>query len=160
MGCEGGLMDQAFQYVIQNKGIDTEDSYPYKAIDEQCVFKSGSVGATITGFTDVKSGSESALQSAVANIGPISVAIDASSLSFQFYSTGVYDDNECGNKQENLDHGVTAVGYGTQDGKDYWLVKNSWDTTWGEDGYIQMSRNKDNQCGIATDASYPTGAKK
>jgi len=159
MGCEGGLMDQGFEYIIKNKGIDTEQSYPYKAIDESCEFKKKSVGATITGFKDVQSGSESSLQSAVAKIGPISVAIDASSLTFQFYSSGVYDDDECGNQQENLDHGVTAVGYGTQDGKDYWLVKNSWDVTWGLKGYILMSRNKDNQCGIATAASYPTGAK-
>ena len=159
MGCEGGLMDQGFEYIIKNKGIDTEQSYPYKGVDESCVFKKKSVGATITGFKDIQSGSESALQSAVANVGPISVAIDASSFTFQLYSSGVYDDDECGNQPENLDHGVTAVGYGTQDGKDYWLVKNSWDTTWGEQGYILMSRNKNNQCGIATESSYPTGAK-
>ena len=159
MGCMGGLMDQAFQYVIKNKGIDTETAYPYEAVDDKCTFKSQSVGAKMTDFTDVESGSESALQSAVATVGPISVAIDASSMTFQFYSSGVYDDTECGNQQENLDHGVTAVGYGTLNGKDYWLVKNSWDTTWGEQGYIQMSRNKDNQCGIATDASFPTGVR-
>ena len=156
-GCNGGLMDQAFDYVKENKGIDTEKSYPYKAEDEQCEYKKKSEGAKLTGYTDIKSGSESALKTAVANVGPISVAIDASSSSFQFYSSGVYDDNQCGNQRENLDHGVTAVGYGTQDGKDYWLVKNSWDTTWGDKGYILMSRNKDNQCGIATMASYPTG---
>lgn len=157
MGCEGGLMDQAFQYVKDNKGIDTEASYPYKAVDEQCEYKAASEGSRLTGSTDIQTGSESALQSAVASVGPISVAIDASSMSFQFYSSGVYDDTECGNQRENLDHGVTAVGYGTQSGKDYWLVKNSWDTTWGQKGYIFMSRNKDNQCGIATMASYPTG---
>jgi cathepsin L len=156
-GCNGGLMDQAFTYVEKNGGIDTEAAYPYEAQDEQCEFNKKTVGATVTSFTDVKSGDESALKSAAANIGPISVAIDASSFMFQFYSSGVYDDSQCGNKMENLDHGVTLVGYGTQDGKDYWLVKNSWAATWGEKGYIQMSRNKDNQCGIATAASYPTG---
>ncbi|CAG2181480.1 unnamed protein product, partial [Oppiella nova] len=123
-GCEGGLMDDAFEYVIKNHGIDTESSYPYKAIDEKCVFKKQAIGATLTGFKDIQSGSESALQSAVATVGPISVAIDASSFTFQFYSSGVYNDKTCGNKQEDLDHGVTAVGYGVQDGKDYWLVKN------------------------------------
>jgi len=157
-GCNGGLMDQAFEYVIKNKGIDTEQSYPYEGIDEKCHFKRRTVGADITGFKDIESGSESALQSAVATVGPISVAIDASSFGFQFYKTGVYYDTECGNQQQNLDHGVTAVGYGVLDGKQYWLVKNSWDVTWGNKGYILMTRNKGNQCGIATDASFPTGA--
>jgi len=159
MGCNGGLMDQAFTYVEKNKGIDTESAYPYKAEDEQCEYVAKSSGAQVNGFTDVKSGDEASLQSAVAKVGPISVAIDASSFTFQFYSSGVYDDTECGNQRENLDHGVTAVGYGTQSGKDYWLVKNSWDVTWGQKGYILMSRNKSNQCGIATMASYPTGVK-
>lgn len=157
MGCEGGLMDQAFEYVEKNKGIDTEASYAYKAIDEQCAYNAKTEGAKLTGYTDIATGSESSLQSAVANVGPISVAIDASSFTFQFYKSGVYDDTQCGNQRENLDHGVTAVGYGTLGGKDYWLVKNSWDTTWGDKGYILMSRNKSNQCGIATLSSYPTG---
>jgi len=157
MGCNGGLMDQAFEYVMKNKGIDTESSYPYEASDDNCVYKSKSSGATVTNFTDIMTGSESGLQTAVANVGPISVAIDASQFSFQFYSSGVYDEPNCGNKMADLDHGVTAVGYGTDNGQDYWLVKNSWGTIWGMTGYIQMSRNKDNQCGISTAASYPTG---
>jgi len=155
-GCNGGLMDQAFAYIKANGGIDTEASYPYTATDGQCRFKQNSVGATLTGFVDVKQGDESDLENAVATVGPVSVAIDASNFSFQLYSGGVYDEPSC--SSELLDHGVLAVGYGTtEDGKDFWIVKNSWGTSWGEDnGYIRMSRNKNNQCGIATSASYPT----
>ncbi|KAJ6224287.1 hypothetical protein RDWZM_002832 [Blomia tropicalis] len=152
-GCEGGMMDYAFQYVIDNNGIDTESSYPYKGVDEKCEFKKNYVGATIKSFTNVKSGSESALQTAVANVGPISVTIDASQKSFQFYKSGVYNEPRC--TSNFYDHAVTAVGYGTLNGVAYWKVKNSWGTSWGEKGYILMSRNKNNQCGIAYKASYP-----
>jgi len=155
-GCNGGLMDQAFQYVIDNKGIDIEKVYPYTATGPNtCEFKSGAenIGDTISSFQDVTSGSESGLLTAV-NIKPTSVAIDASNYSFQLYTSGVYYEAQCSASQ--LDHGVLAVGYGTSaSGTDYWLVKNSWGTSWGMNGYIQMSRNKNNNCGIATAASYP-----
>ncbi|KAG9333565.1 hypothetical protein JZ751_011402 [Albula glossodonta] len=153
MGCGGGLMDQAFQYIKANKGIDTEESYPYEAVDGDCRFKPGSIGATCTGYVDVTSMDESALQEAVATIGPVSVAIDAGHSSFQLYESGIYDEPDC--SSSDLDHGVLAVGYGSENGKDYWLVKNSWGLEWGNKGYIMMSRNKNNQCGIATAASYP-----
>jgi len=151
-GCNGGLMDYAFEYIIKNKGIDTEASYPYVPEDGRCKFKAANVGATISSYKDIPSGDENALQAAVAQ-QPVSVAIDASQSSFQFYSSGVYYEPDCSSDQ--LDHGVLAVGYGTESGSDYWLVKNSWADTWGDSGYIKMSRNRDNNCGIATASSYP-----
>ena len=147
-------MDQAFTYIKVNNGIDTEDSYPYKAVDQKCKFSAANVGATDTGFTDVQSGSEADLVDAIATVGPISVAIDASHSSFQLYKSGIYYEKQCSAQQ--LDHGVTAVGYGTQNSQDFYIVKNSWGTSWGDKGYIMMSRNKKNNCGIATAASYPT----
>jgi cathepsin L len=152
-GCNGGLMDQAFDYVISNQGIDTEASYKYTARDGSCKFNKNQIGATLTSYKDVTAGSEPSLTSAIQTVGPVSVAIDASQSSFQFYSSGVYYEKYCSSSQ--LDHGVLAVGYGTQTSKDYYIVKNSWGTSWGMQGYILMSRNKQNNCGIATAASYP-----
>jgi len=152
-GCNGGEMDPAFKYVIANKGIDTEASYPYTATGPNaCLFKNNDVGATLSSYHDIPIGSEAALLQAVYTT-PTSVAIDASHLSFQFYSGGVYNEPAC--SSVDLDHGVLAIGFGSYQGSDYWLVKNSWGASWGLDGYIMMSRNKNNQCGIATAASYP-----
>jgi len=153
-GCNGGLMDNAFEYIKENHGIDTEESYPYEGKEARCRYNKREIGATDTGFVDVPAGSEAHLQAALATAGPVSVAIDASHESFQFYNKGVYDEVEC--SSEDLDHGVLAVGYGsTDDGQDYWIVKNSWSTKWGQEGYVLMARNKRNQCGIASSASYP-----
>ncbi|MPC28644.1 Digestive cysteine proteinase 3 [Portunus trituberculatus] len=151
-GCGGGLMDNAFRYIKNNNGIDTEQSYPYEAKNGPCRFKAGDVGATLTGYVDIQKDSEKDLQHAVAKKGPISVAIDASRPTFHFYSSGIYYDEHC--SSTFLDHGVLAVGYGT-DSSEYWLVKNSWNESWGDKGYIKMSRNRNNNCGIATQASYP-----
>uniref|UniRef100_H2ZK40 Cathepsin L.1 n=1 Tax=Ciona savignyi TaxID=51511 RepID=H2ZK40_CIOSA len=148
-GCNGGLMDLAFKYIFENGGIDTEMSYPYMAKNEpSCSYKRKSSGATLTGCVDIMRGNEMALMKAVAEVGPISVAIDAGHKSFQMYKSGVYYEPDCSSVK--LDHGVLAVGFGTEDGKDFWLVKNSWGPVWGMEGYIMMSRNKSNNCGIAT----------
>ena len=147
-------MDQAFTYIKVNNGIDTEDSYPYKAVDQKCKFSAANVGATDTGFVDITSGSEADLIDAVATIGPIASAVDASLSSFQLYKSGIYYDKQCSSTQ--LDHGVTVVGYDSNGNDDFYIVKNMWGTSWGDNGYILMSRNKKNNCGIATMASYPT----
>ncbi|KAK1793229.1 hypothetical protein P4O66_011410 [Electrophorus voltai] len=153
MGCGGGLMDQAFDYIKDNGGIDTEESYPYEAVDGECRFKPDSVAATCTGYVDITSGDEDALKEAVATIGPVSVAIDAGHSSFQLYDSGVLNEPEC--SSTDLDHGVLVVGYGSDNGQLNITLFSSWGFDWGQEGYIMMSRNKHNQCGIATASSNP-----
>jgi cathepsin L len=156
-GCNGGLMDNAFQYIIANGGLDTEASYPYTAEDGTCSYSQANCATDITSYKDVASGDENDLLNSVV-IGPVSVAIDASQNSFQLYSSGVYYEPACSSTQ--LDHGVLAVGYDqTNSGTKYWIVKNSWGTDWGQNGYIWMSRDRNNNCGIATAASYPIGGE-
>nr|ACH56225.1 cathepsin L-like cysteine proteinase [Bursaphelenchus xylophilus] len=153
-GCNGGLMDFAFEYVKQNHGIDTEESYPYKAKQKKCHFQKANVGADDTGFVDLPEADEEQLKAAVASQGPVSVAIDAGHRSFRLYKTGVYYEKHC--SPEQLDHGVLVVGYGTDpEHGDYWIVKNSWGEEWGEKGYVRIARNRNNHCGIASKASYP-----
>jgi len=152
-GCNGGLMTSAMDYIIANGGLDTEDSYPYTAKDGTCKYDSKNNGGTLKSYKNVPKGNETALQYAVNN-GPVSIAIDASSMSFQFYSSGIYSPKSC--SSTDLDHGVLAVGWGVDSSNDqYWIVKNSWGTTWGQQGYIWMPKNKNNFCGVATMATLP-----
>jgi len=149
-GCSGGLMDLAFQYIIDNKGIDTDDDYIYKGTDTDCWTNATSrVGATIESFTDVTPNDEDQLAAAVMKT-PIAIAIEADKPSFQSYKSGVYDDADCGT---DLDHGVLIVGIT----EDAYIVKNSWGKTFGEDGYIRIKRGE-NLCGIAMQPSYPVSA--
>jgi len=153
-GCNGGFMDYAFQFIIDNKGITTETLYPYKAVDGTCK-KGLSAAATIKRFTDVTPNNNNALKTAL-NIGPVSIAIEADQSGFQFYSGGVFT-GTCG---DTLDHGVLAVGYGTDGGKAYYTVKNSWGASWGEEGYIRLvddstKNGGSGQCGLLSVPSYP-----
>ncbi|CAO2151973.1 unnamed protein product [Urochloa humidicola] len=146
-GCDGGFMDNAFQYMINNGGITTEDAYPYTAAQGMC--QSTQPMVTISGYQDVPSNDEGALATAVAN-QPVSVAIDAHN--FQFYNGGVMTGDSCG---MNLNHAVTAIGYGTaDDGTPYWLLKNQWGQNWGEGGYLRLERGT-GACGVAKQTSYP-----
>ncbi|XP_048630729.1 probable cysteine protease RD21C [Brassica napus] len=154
-GCGGGLMDYAFQFIISNGGIDTEEDYPYTATDDNIcnTDKKNTRVVTIDGYEDVPE-NENSLKKALAN-QPISVAIEAGGRAFQLYKSGVFT-GTCGTA---LDHGVVAVGYGTSEGQDYWIIRNSWGSNWGESGYIKLERNiKDSsgKCGVAMMASYPT----
>jgi len=159
-GCQGGLMDNAFLFEEGEGGLCASDDYPYEGKQLTCKDTSCEVvaGTRIISFDDVEPKDTSELMKALV-VQPVSVAIDASRIVFQFYSSGVYE-RYCGT---SLDHGVLAVGYGTDDGKDYWLVKNSWGPTWGEDGYIRIKRtegdrieSRGGECGILLMSSFPT----
>ena len=148
-------MDNAFKYVINNNGIDTEEDYAYTARNGRCNSeKERKHAATFSSYRDVTPNDEQQLAAAVSQ-QPVSVAIEADHADFQFYHRGIFNSKNCGFQ---LDHGVLAVGYGSQNGNNYWIVKNSWGNSWGDDGYILLARDisaKQGQCGIAMQPSYP-----
>jgi len=147
-GCNGGWPYQAIEYLQSFGGIATESSYPYKATDGTCKSKISVVpDSQPSGFENIKS--EDDMETASVD-RPISVAISVNT-NFQLYQSGIYDDH-C---RQTLNHAVLVVGYGSENGEDYWIVKNSWGKSWGEDGYVRMLKGA-NQCGIANKAMYPT----
>jgi cathepsin L len=131
----------------------TEISYPYTARDGTCYYDQAEKSTYLNDYGWLAQPIEDCLLEVLYEYGPVACAIDASHNSFQLYNGGVYDEPTC--SSTDLDHEVLTVGYGSDGGKDYWIVKNSWGTGWGESGYIRMSRNKNNQCGIATDGGVP-----
>jgi len=153
-GCDGGFAPGALQWIINNGGIALESDYSYKMQDSFCKADIKTSNIEVLAYVNVTEYSEQALQDAVANFGPVAIAIDAAHPEFEFYKSGVYYNPNCKNDPNSLDHEVLVVGYGTENGQDYWLVKNSWSTHWGDNGFIKMARNRDNNCGIATAANY------
>ena len=154
-GCSGGQMDGGFKYLIENgQCLDTEYPYTSGKTKTENTCKSCNSVAKFESCSDVKSSDETSLKTAVAQ-QPVAVAIEADTRYFQFYSGGVLDSVDCGTK---LDHGVLVVGYGEEEGKKFWLVKNSWSSNWGEDGYVKIARSDSNNspgiCGIAIEPSF------
>lgn len=156
-GCNGGQMEGAFKFVIEN-GQCTDSSYPYTSgttkTSGSC--KKCSSVAHISSCSDVKPNDQMSLKAAVAQ-QPVAVAISADTKLFQSYSSGVITSSSC---YTSLDHGVLVVGYGAENGQDYWLVKNSWSNTWGDNGYVKIARSSSTNdpgiCGIAMDPSFPS----
>ncbi|KAL3273662.1 hypothetical protein HHI36_015092 [Cryptolaemus montrouzieri] len=150
-GCNGGEMPNAFLYVMRY-GIEKEEDYPYTGKFSPCLAKPSKVFTKISSYVELPATDEEALKNAIAFIGPISVSIDATD-ELQNYSSGIFNDDSC--DPQILNHGVLAVGYGTENGTDFYIIKNSWGESWGENGYFRFVRNQGNRCGIASDSSYP-----
>ena len=157
-GCDGGLMTLAYDYVIENQNgqFMKDEDYPYTPSQGTCKFDQKKAVTKIIKYIEIVEGSEEDLADKVSNYGVCSIAIDASHFSFQLYSSGIYNEKSC--SSTDLDHGVGCVGYGSQDGKNFWIVRNSWGTGWGEKGYIRMIKDKNNQCGEASMACVPIDA--
>lgn len=146
-------MDSAFTYAETN-ALESESAYPYTGKTQTCKLSDGEGLVEVTGFTDVAPNDPDQLKAAVAQ-GPVSIAIQANKMVFQLYKSGVFTSTSCGT---NLDHGVAIVGYGVEKSQNYWIVRNSWGASWGENGYIKIlnSGKKDEGiCGINMQPSYP-----
>jgi C1A family cysteine protease len=159
-GCDGGNVFNAYDYVIKHQGGNfvAEYSYPYTAVEGTCNYNNAIKNTTMKSYREIYHATEDELLELVYKDGPVACAIDASSSGFQLYWGGVYDDDECRSDIWSLNHEVITIGWGYDEnvGKDYWIVRNSWGYYWGEKGYIRMSRNKNNQCGIATELGIPS----
>ncbi|KAJ8003288.1 hypothetical protein DPEC_G00167870 [Dallia pectoralis] len=152
-GCNGGLPSQAFEYIKYNKGLMTEDDYPYTAHDGTCKFKADLAAAFVKDVINITKYDEMDMLDAVARHNPVSFAYEVTS-DFMHYQSGVYTSTVCHNTTDTVNHAVLAVGYGNEKGLAYWIVKNSWGTNWGMKGYFFIERGK-NMCGLAACSSYP-----
>jgi len=184
-GCSGATAEVGYDYIVSNGGQTKESLYPYTGRDGKCTYSPTKTppAAAATGYTKLPENNYTALLNAIATIGPIAISVEADTWSF--YGGGIFPASSCNQKNTDIDHAVQLVGYGTDNGKDYWLVRNSWGATWGEKGYIRVERNADGNpcnpdttpgdgtacppypkevtvcgaCGILYDSCYPTGAR-
>lgn len=153
-GCNGGLEGYAFNY-YKSHNAELEGTYPYKGVDGSCKYNSGSATTYhSTGYTDISANNPNAMKNALAN-NPISVAIEADTFYFQHYSTGILNNaSKCGT---NLDHATAVVGWGSENGVEYWIMRNSWSSSWGESGYARIQiTSGEGVCGIQMETLYPT----
>ncbi|XP_023165114.2 cathepsin L1 [Drosophila hydei] len=156
-GCDGGFQEYGFEY-IRDHGVTLANKYPYvqKALDckrnDTTTFPGDSI-VKIRDYARIKAGDQQTMKQVIATLGPLACSVNASPTSFQQYSGGIYDDEEC-NKEE-VNHAVVVVGYGSENGRDYWIVKNSYSENWGEGGFFRLLSNPSNFCGIASECSYP-----
>lgn len=152
-GCTGGWPEAAFDYIKYN-GIVEEMFYPYRNSDRSSCDQSrlNHLKVKISGWSNVASGDEYSLANAVSTYGPVAIGVDASEWKFAHYKSGIYNSNEC--SSQDVNHAVIVAGYGTENGQDYWIIKNSWGSNWGMGGYMKLARNRRNMCGVATVATY------
>jgi C1A family cysteine protease len=153
MGCSGGLMTNCYNYLKSYK-LQADSTYPYIGYKSTCKYNSANGVVNTLGYVNVVKGDVNAHMNAVA-LGPVSVAVAASSSVFRLYKTGIISTTTCGT---SLNHGVTMIGYGVSNGVAYWLIKNSWGTNWGEAGYVRIAKSTTNGngiCGILAMSSYP-----
>lgn len=158
MGCDGGFQEYGFEY-IRDHGITLANKYPYEQSEMQCR-QNETAGAypresiiKIRDYARIDPGDEQKMKQVIATLGPLACSMNAGPISFEQYEGGIYEDEEC--NQDEVNHSVVVVGYGTENGRDYWIIKNSYSQNWGESGFMRLRRNADNFCGIASECSYP-----
>ncbi|XP_069768083.1 pro-cathepsin H [Narcine bancroftii] len=152
-GCFGGLPSQAFEYIKYNHGLETEEDYPYKGKNGSCKFQPSKAAAFVKDVVNITEYDEDGMKDAVARLNPVSFAFQVTN-DFMHYSSGIYSNKRCDSTPDKVNHAVLAVGYSVDNGTKYWIVKNSWGTAWGIEGYFYIEQGK-NMCGLADCASYP-----